>query len=252
MRLFTVAKIPMYCEGITHRLERRRGEEVKVVDLALKIEPFTPQLASALDQDEYGFIKRTLFKHQDASPIGDIRAVEFRPPSERQKLTVYATPDTEAAAIAFDGVKVIKIRARCQKDTSGWVLYVHVSFGPLGKTELEYINYFYAQQRFGTWEQADPSFDWDAKPVVEEGSDADVKARRKVKALPPMFNTDQDGKPVETDGEVAADGEDSEKPSKVTDIAARQRLHSHAKGRKRKRSDDPPADDTPADAEAVQ
>lgn len=200
MRLFSVSKIPVYCESISHRIERRKSGDVKVVDLALKIEPFTPQLASALDLDEYAFIKRELFRGNDASVNIDLKNAEFRTPTDRQLLTCYATPDSPKASIALDQVKVTKIRVRGQKDGSGWVLYVHVSFGPLGKTELEYVNAFYSEQRFISWDQAEPSleFETDGAGDEDEPSDADEKARE------PMFDTDADGRPLEADEVTAA------------------------------------------------
>lgn len=162
MNLFSVGKIPVYCEGITHRLETRKSGETKVVDLTLKIHPFNAQLASALDQDEYGFVKRTLFRMASGDPVVDLRAVEFRPPGDRQRLTCFAAPDTDQASICLDQVKVTKLRARASKDANGWTLYIGVSFGPLSKDELSWINQFYTGQSFISWEEAEPSLDFDA------------------------------------------------------------------------------------------
>lgn len=184
MNLFTLGKIPMYCEGITHRLERRKDRDVKVVDLALKIEPFSPQLAGALDPTDYAFVKRTLFKMGDASPTLDLRAVEFRLPAERQKIRCYASPDTERASICIDQVKVTKLRARSSKDANGWVFYVNVSFGPLDKTELEYVNAFYTEQRFISWEAAQPSLELD-EPTPAADPDDSPRTRPT-----PMFDDD--------------------------------------------------------------
>jgi hypothetical protein len=161
MDLFTVGKIPVYCEGITHRIERRTSGDTKVVDLTLKIAPFNAQLATALDQTEYGFVKRTLFKMNSGDPVVDLRAVEFLPPADRQRLTCFAAPDTEKASICLDQVKVTKIRARSSKDAQGWTLYIVVSFGPLDKNELEYVNRFYTSQVFITWDEAEPSLDFE-------------------------------------------------------------------------------------------
>jgi hypothetical protein len=197
MRLFSVAKIPMYCESISHRIEQRKSGAAKVVDLALKIEPFTPQLAAALDMDEYAWIKRELFRGADASVNVDLKSATFRTPTERQLLTCYATPDSPKASIAIDQVKVTKLRVRGQKDGSGWVLYVHVSFGPLGKTELEYVNAFYAEQRFVSWDQAEPSLEFESDGADDEMTDADEEARE------PMFDTETDGKVIEESVEPA-------------------------------------------------
>lgn len=156
MRLFTVPKVPMYCEGIVHRIERRKSGDVKVVDLALRIEPFTTQLASALDPS-YGFVRRMLFSMNNAEPVNELKSVEFKVPGERQTLTCFAAPDIARATIALSQVKVTKIRARKPKEGTAWTVYVYVSFGPLGKEELEYVNAFYTTQAFITFEQADPS-----------------------------------------------------------------------------------------------
>lgn len=208
MDLFTVAKIPMYCEGITHRMEKRRGgHEVKVVDLALKLEPLSAQLATALNQDEYGFVKRTLFKMASGDPVIDLRAVEFRPPSDRQKLMCFASPDTEVASIAFDQVKVTKIRARSSKDATGWTLYVHVSFGPVDKIELAYVNDFYTGQRFITWEEAEPSLDFtDDEGDEDEHEPGDVIDGRSRPA--PMFDDDAPAADASADEDAAREAEE--------------------------------------------
>lgn len=219
MRLFSVGKVPVYCEGIAHRLEKRRGEDVKVVDLTLKIEPFTTDLASALDQDEYGFVKRMLFKITDGTPMGDLKSVEFIPPGDRQKVTCYATPDTEVPSIAFDQCKVTKIRARSQKDASGWVLYLYLSFGPLSRTELEYVNAYYTEQRFLTFDEAEPSLAFEDDGEEEALTDADEKARQAAPAA-------EEDSPATTDAKRS--------------VGVRQRTHSHQTKQKRgrKKQDD--------------
>jgi hypothetical protein len=168
MDLFTVGKIPMYCEGITHRLENRKSGEVKVIDLALKITPFNAQLAAALDPDEYGFVKRVLFKMNDGEPVVDLRAVEFRPPSDRQRVIADIAPDTDEGSICLEQVKVTKIRARASKDANGWTLYVHVSFGPVSAGELAFANEFYTGMRYLDWSAAEQSLDF-----AGEGNAAD-------------------------------------------------------------------------------
>ncbi len=174
MRLFTVPKVPMYCEGITHRIERRKSGDTKVVDLALRIEPFTTQLASALDPS-YGFVRRMLFSMNSAEPVNELKAVEFRVPGERQNLLCFAAPDITKATIALTQVKVTKIRARKPKEGTGWIVYVYASFGPLSKEELEYVNAFYTTQAFVTFEQADPSLFEDGE--IDDAADDDEDGR---------------------------------------------------------------------------
>lgn len=192
MDLFTVAKIPMYCESIAHRMEKRKDHDVKVVDLALKIQPFTPQLAAALNQDEYGFVKRTLFKMSNGDPTVDLRSVEFRPPSDRQDLLCFAAPDINNKSISLTHAKITKIRARSSKDANGWVLYVNVSFGPLSKEELMWVNDFYTAQSFITFRESEPSLEF-----TDDDSDADAEPDGGGRPAP-MFDDDAaDSMPVE-------------------------------------------------------
>lgn len=174
MDLFTVGKIPVYCDGITHRLETRKSGETKVVDLTLKIQPFTGQLAAALDPAEYGFVKRVLFKMDSGDPTVDLRAAEFTPPGDRQRLTCYATSDSTEPSIVIDHAKVTKLRARRGKEVHGWTLYVGVSFGPLSKDELAWANQFYTSQSFITFEEAEPSLDF----TDDDDDDAPARSSR--------------------------------------------------------------------------
>lgn len=180
MNLFTVPKIPVCCEGITHRLETRKSGETKVVDLTLKVQPFNGQLAAALDPNEYGFVKRVLFKMDSGDPTVDLRAAEFTPPGDRQRLTCFATTDSVEPSIVLDQVKVTKLSARRGKKAHGWTLTIGVSFGPLGRNELEYVNRFYTGQAFITFEEADPSLDF----ADDEESEDDVTDKRPA----PMFD----------------------------------------------------------------
>jgi hypothetical protein len=184
MNLFTVPKIPVYCEGITHRLETRKSGETKVVDLTLKVQPFTGQIASALDPSEYGFVKRVLFKMDSGDPTVDLRAAEFTPPGDRQRLTCFATADSVEPSIVLDQVKVTKLRARRGKEAHGWTLYIGVSFGPLDRNELEYVNRFYTTQGFLTFEEAEPSLDFQ-----EDGDDEADDAATPLRPAP-MWDDD--------------------------------------------------------------
>lgn len=219
MKLFDVAKVPTYCEGIAHRIERRKSGEVKVVDLTLKIDPFSDQLASAIDQAEYGFVKRMLFKQSNAEPVRDVRTIEFKPPADRQNLTCYMATDLDKGFV-LEQVKVTKMRVRSQKDGDRWVLYLYVSFGPLSKAELEFVNAFYTEQRFITWAEAEPSLEFESDGDGEDLTDADEKARERQE-------------PMWTDG----DEKNPRKPKRSNRSApkANRRLHSHQSKKKTSR-----------------
>lgn len=196
MKLFTVGKVPAYCEAITHRIEHRKSGAAKVVDLALKIDPFTTQLAGAMDPGEYGYVRRLLFKMGDATPVRELRSVELKPPADRQTIRCFATTDSPKPSILFDQVKVTKLRVRGHKDGDGWAFYLYVSFGPLGKTELEYVNAFYTEQRFLTLDAAEPSLEFDEEPDEDEDDQKDESPDQG--RLPGHdFETTADGEPVD-------------------------------------------------------
>lgn len=226
MKLFTTGKIPLYCEAIGHRIERRKSGDTKVVDLTLTMDPFTSQHASALDR-EYTFVKRLLFKQSDATPTRDLRSATFAPPNERQLLTIFSAPDSSKAWIALDQVKVTGLRVRGAKDGDRWILVIKLSFGPVGKTELEAANEWYCSQRFVSFEQADPSLFEDGEATDGEDDDDDDQDDSQPALPAHEFDTDAAGHPVEA---AAASGDETEKEP------VRQRLTSHAGGKSRART----------------
>lgn len=172
MKLFETEKVPMFLDSFAPRLEKRGGDEHTVRDLTLRIQPLTPELASACSGDD--LLKRSLFKLTDGEPLPGITSVGFSMAPPRQRLLVYASPDTEAPSIMFDQVRVSKVRARVEKGCDGWALVMHASFGPISKVEAEYIEAWYTTQRFVTFEEAEPTLDFDEFDTM---SDADEKAQ---------------------------------------------------------------------------
>jgi hypothetical protein len=213
MKLFTTAKIGMHCDGIGHKLETRKDHEVKIVTLTLRVQPFTAQLAAALDPDWYGFAKRVLFKQANGEPFEDLKAIEFKAPPDRQQLIVFASVDTVRASIAFDQAKVTKVRARTEKGVDGFALVIGVSFGPVGKRELEYVNHWYTEQRFVTFEAAEPSLEFqgeqdDDEDDDDETEDAQPTAPLDVPKAPPdpMFETDAAGRVLDAQADPSTTG----------------------------------------------
>ena len=152
MRLFELAKIPMYCDQITHGIESRSGDEVKIVTLTLRVQPFSAELATAIERS----VRATLFKLNHPEPQPHLKRVEFRLGVPRQKLIVFAASDTTTPSICFDQTKIVQTYARTQKDVNGYAFVVKLSFGPVGKTELEYLQDWLLGQRCVTTEAAEP------------------------------------------------------------------------------------------------
>lgn len=183
-RLFnTDEKIPVFLDDISPKLEKRNGDDIKVADLTLRVQPLTVELAAALDP----MVRRTLYRMNDGSQNPDLKSVEFRLKPPRQLLTIFASTDTETPTIALDHVDIVGLKARTEKGVDGWALVFHATYGPVGKTELEFFYGWYTKQQAITFDEAAPMLDF------EEGTDADVKAQQ---AVPdPMFDDDRDQDP---------------------------------------------------------
>lgn len=162
MRFCEIEKVGVVCETYVPRTEKRPKAEVKVLRLTLRIQPLTIEIAGAID----GLVKRTLFRGSgDLAPY--MHEVTFALETARQQLTVYASRDTDQAAVLFDHVAIGKVRAR--RDEHGWSAIFKVTFGPVGPADLAYVNAWFGTQRFVTFDQAQAQlFDGDAVDPDEE------------------------------------------------------------------------------------
>jgi hypothetical protein len=170
MRLFDDDKIGCYLDDIGHRVEKTAdGKEHKMIDLTLRVQPFTPELANALDPD----VRALLFTLGDAAPKPLIKAIELRLPTPRQTLVVHLLPASEpgdpVAQIAFTDVEISGTRARTEKGVDGYGLVFYASFGPVSKEDLEYVCNWHTQQRFVTFVEREPSLDFETpvSPVTQ-------------------------------------------------------------------------------------
>jgi hypothetical protein len=140
-RLFATAKVPLFLDTIVHATEKRKSDDVKIVVLTLRVQPFGPELASSIDegvQAAHG-IKPLLFSLNNAEPKALVRRMDVGLGCPRQQLLVFASSDTVKESIALDQVKVSGTYARTQKDVAGYAFVFRASFGPLGRKELEFI-----------------------------------------------------------------------------------------------------------------
>jgi len=172
MQLFSVPKVGFFLDAITHGTETRNGDEVKIVTLTLRVPNMPAQLASAMP----GPVRLALFKSTEGgTPRAHLKRVEFKLGVPRQELEVYASSDTEDPSINFDQAKVVGTVARVDKDDTNWTLLVKVSFGPVDKTELEYIEAWRLGQRWVTFYAAEAGlFDGEddaAAPAASEPDD---------------------------------------------------------------------------------
>jgi hypothetical protein len=188
MRLFTVGKIGCFCDTITHATEARRDQEVKIVILTLRVQPFDATHASAMVDG----VRVTLFRLNHPEPKESLRRVDFALGVPRQTLHVYAAPDTEQASIVLDQAAVSHTYARTQKDVRGYAFTFKVAFGPCGRQELEFVQDWHLGQRFVTFEVAEPGL-FDEAPAGSTESDPAVT--QNVIATP-MFDDPRDDAPA--------------------------------------------------------
>jgi hypothetical protein len=210
MKLFTVGKVGLFLDTLTHGTEKRKDEEVKTVTLTLRAQPFGAKLAAAV---HHNGVRATLFNLAHPDPKDFLPRVNFALGTPRQNLQVFAAPDTAQASIAFTQAKISKVYARTEKSVTGFAFVFSATFGPIGRTELEYLQDWHLCQRFVTFDEAEPGFfdddDANTDDVVEVVDGRPVRA--------PMFDDPRD---------VTASAEEP----------AHRPLHSHqkkAKGRKR-------------------
>ena len=164
MRLFDDDRIGCYLDHIDHRVEKtKNGDEVKMIDLTLRVQPFTPELAVSLDPD----VRALLFNLSDGEPKSKIKALHLALPVSRQQLQVHLLPETaDRAGRAFLDVEISDPRARTEKGVDGFALVFYASFGPVGADELEYICEWLTQQRFVTFVPQQPVLDFAAREAA--------------------------------------------------------------------------------------
>lgn len=169
MKLFDDDKVGLYLDDIGHRVEKTKdGKEHKMVDLTLRLQPLTPELATSLDPD----VRALLFSLSDATPKPKIKSMEFRLTIPHQRLSVYLLPEGNVdPSIVFMDVEISGVRARTEKGVDGYGLVFYASFGPVGKDELEYVVGWHTTQRFVSFTQQQPALDFAGKSGSDDEGD---------------------------------------------------------------------------------
>jgi hypothetical protein len=153
MRLFDEDHVGCYLAAIRHRLEKKKdGDEVKMIDLALRVQPFTPALAAALDPD----VRALLFTMTDATPKPKLAAVHLALTVPRQQLSIRLLPELAEQLVLCD-CDISRVRVRAEKGVDGFGLVFVVSYGPPSARELAYVCDWHTQQRFLTFQPQQPA-----------------------------------------------------------------------------------------------
>jgi hypothetical protein len=175
MRLFDDDKIGCYLDAIGHRVEKTKdGTEIKVVDLTLRVQPFTPELAVSFDPD----VRALLFSLNNATPKPKLKAAHFALTVPRQQLTVSMLPELDDR-IVFADCEISDVRARTEKGIDGFGLVFYVTYGPASPADLEYVCDWLTEQRFVTFQPEQPALDFAAKDDAPVPPPPPPKGRRR-------------------------------------------------------------------------
>lgn len=170
-RLFNVAKIGVFLDNYSPGTEKRRDEDVKVVTLNLRVQPFDAKHAIAIDDGLANGtnVRAALFNLSNDEPKAHIERVGLNLGCPPQTLHIFEAPDAETARLALLQAKITGAYARRQKNVNGWAFCFRATVGPLGRDELESLHHWFLGQKFVQFEEAEPSMDMDT-PVVSATS----------------------------------------------------------------------------------
>lgn len=173
MRFFDADAVGVYLDAVTLRLEKTKDSEDKVIDLTLRVQPFTPDLAVAVHPD----VRALLFTLSDATPKPLIKSTELRLASDRQRVTCSLFPEEQNPRFIFRHVEISDPRVRTEKGVDGYALIFYATIGPLDRDQLEYIVSWYTEQRFLSFEEEQPALEFDPLPtptVVHRAGEPDM------------------------------------------------------------------------------
>jgi hypothetical protein len=169
-RLFATAKVLVHCDTYGPGVEKRDGEDVAILKLTLRVQPFDAKLATSLDEGIGGDsnVRSTVFAHT-AEPKPHFTRHDCKPALDAlQLLTIFETSDTPTSRVAIDQVQIHGLCVRVPKNADDLALVIKASFGPVSAAELEYVHGWVRGQRAVTFTESQTALDFD-----EDGEDED-------------------------------------------------------------------------------
>jgi hypothetical protein len=204
IRFFNQPKIRCYLDGFSPGEEKRRGEATKVIKMSLRVQPFDAKLAVSIDEGLAGesSVRSQLFSLQTAEPRPMIDRLNMKLSVPRQTLRLFMAPDQETCRVALSQVRIHGAYARTQKDQGGFAFCFKGTFGPVGRDELELLQLWYLNTMFVTFEEAEPSMEFDP---IEPGEDEDVPSVAELsRPLPSWDDAPPSGAPAAVDAAAEA------------------------------------------------
>lgn len=169
--MFESRNVPCYLERMGHKTLKVGKEKYKGTEIVLRVDPFTPALASELAETKGVIFRRT----EGAEPNPNIDAVSFTYQPKPQRISITAEPTIKASVVIAEA-KVTKFRVRKPSDGTQWVLVFRIIFTEVGGNDLLWLKEALFEQRFFTFEPA-------AAGLFD---DADKEAARESAAAKPV------------------------------------------------------------------
>jgi hypothetical protein len=134
--MFSSNDIGLYLDGLDHRvIKDKAGEEMKGVDLTMRIEPLTAELASEIAVE----VRRTLFRLDDVEVVKHLKNATFTKLGIRPH-SVEFRPDAKApVSLLLDEVKFDAFKARIPKDGAHWVFTFRMTAAHLDGQQLLWL-----------------------------------------------------------------------------------------------------------------
>lgn len=222
-KLFSVGKVGLFVDAVALGKEKRTGgEEATVLKLTLRCEPFTRELAAAIDDGLGGDhnVLASIFKLNSPEPKPHLERVNLSLDCPRQRMDLYASPDTDSSRICFDQVKISGFYVRAQKDSTALTAIFSAAFGPFSKDELEAATQYFRNQMFVSFVEAEPSLMFDEDDQEPEARLAGPVAP----AEAPMWDETEDA-PAEVAQESIVDREKRSRPTAKRGSRSKRQKH---------------------------
>lgn len=172
-KFFSVGKVRLHLDSFSPGEEKRRGESTKTITMTLRAQPFDAALASSIDEGLGGdsAVRAQLFSLTSGDPRPHLERVQMSLACPRQTLSIFAAPDIEEARLTIPQVKIHHTYARTQKDVQGYAFVFKATFGPVGRDELEFLQQWYLNTYFVSFDEAEPSLEFDADDADDDAGD---------------------------------------------------------------------------------
>lgn len=124
----------MRLSDVTFKTERVDGETHKVVGLTLFIQPFTPDLANALN------VKGRLFSLKDGEPLANMLGCDLAIDESLQRMTIRLAPDQSDASAEIPNVSIErKLSVRRDKEGPVYNATVRATFDYPSANDLLFL-----------------------------------------------------------------------------------------------------------------